>query len=83
MPDTATGNMKAGSSMRCGPTEAQRAKLLHWARRIQRQTAQVLMQYPEADPEDVRHTLILLSEPPWERLTRGLIRGGAKTRSTH
>jgi len=83
VPDTATGKMKAGLSIRGGPTEAKRAKLLRWARRIQRQTAQVMVQYPEADPEDVRHTLILLSEPPWERLTRGLIRGGAKTRPTH
>jgi hypothetical protein len=36
----------------------------------------VLAERPEADPDNVRHTLILLEEPPLERLRRSLIRGG-------
>ncbi len=32
---------------------------------------------PEADPDNVRHTLILLEQPPLERLRRSLIRGRA------
>ena len=36
---------------------------------------QVLAAHPEADPDNVRHTLILLEQPPLERLQRSLIRG--------
>jgi hypothetical protein len=33
--------------------------------------------HPHADPDNVRHTLILLEQPPLERLQRSLIRGRA------
>jgi len=35
---------------------------------------QVLSQYPTVDPENVWHTLILLEQPPWDRLNQGLLR---------
>ena len=37
----------------------------------------VLARRPEADPDNVRHTLILLEQPPLERLKRSLLRGRA------
>ena len=37
----------------------------------------VLAVHPEADSDNVRHTLILLERPPLERLKRSLIRGRA------
>jgi len=36
---------------------------------------QVLAAHPDADPDNVRHTLILLEQHPLERLQRSLIRG--------
>ncbi len=35
----------------------------------------VLAAHPQADPDNVRHTLILLEQPPLERLQKSLIRG--------
>jgi hypothetical protein len=37
----------------------------------------VLAVRPEADPDNVRHTLILLEQAPLERLRRSLVRGRA------
>jgi hypothetical protein len=37
----------------------------------------VLAAHPHANPDNVRHTLILLEQPPLERLQRSLIRGRA------
>jgi hypothetical protein len=45
-----------------------------WARRLTAQVQRVLAAHPEADPDNVRHTLILLELPPLERLQRSLIR---------
>jgi transcriptional regulator with XRE-family HTH domain len=42
-----------------------------------RKLERVLAQYPEANRENVRHTLLLLEEPPVDRLERGLSRGRA------
>jgi hypothetical protein len=53
-------------------TKAQR-----WARRLSMRVGQVLAAHPQADPDNVRHTLILLEQPPLERLQRSLIRGRA------
>jgi hypothetical protein len=53
-------------------TEAQR-----WARRLTARVGKVLAAHPHADPDNVRHTLILLEQPPLERLQRSLIRGRA------
>lgn len=46
-----------------------------WARRLTARVAKVLAAYPHADPDNVRHTLILLEQSPLERLQRSLIRG--------
>ena len=50
-------------------------KARYWAARLMESVRQVLARYPEADPDNVRHTLILLEYPPIERLRRSLIRG--------
>jgi hypothetical protein len=46
-----------------------------WARRLMARVESVLAVYPTADRDNVRHTLILLEQPPLERLQRSLIRG--------
>ncbi len=38
-------------------------------------TDEILSEYPDADRDNVRHTLLLLKEEPIERLKRGLRRG--------
>ena len=53
------------------------AKALRWARRLDVRVGLVLAEHPKADPDNVRHTLILLEQPPWVRLHRSLIRGRA------
>jgi hypothetical protein len=40
----------------------------------------VMDRFPEADPDNVRHTLILLQHPPEQRLARSLLRGGARAK---
>lgn len=49
-----------------------------WARRLSARVKKVLTAHPDADPDNVRHTLILLELPPFERLQRSLIRGRAR-----
>ena len=53
------------------------AKASNWARRLTMRVQKVLAAHPFADPDNVRHTLILLEQPPLERLQRSLIRGRA------
>jgi hypothetical protein len=48
-----------------------------WARRLSLRVGKVLAANPRANPDNVRHTLILLEQPPLERLQRSLIRGRA------
>lgn len=48
-----------------------------WAARLMESVRAVLVVHPEADPDNVRHTLILLEQPPLERLRRSLTRGRA------
>jgi hypothetical protein len=48
-----------------------------WARRLSVRVEEVLAAHPYADRDNVRHTLILLEQPPLERLQRSLIRGRA------
>lgn len=50
---------------------------LTWGKRLARKVQAVLKEYPDADPDNVRHTLILLEYPPLERLARSLLRGRA------
>lgn len=51
------------------------AQAQRWATRLTARMRKVLAAHPEADPDNVRHTLILLEQPPLERLQRSLIRG--------
>ena len=44
-------------------------------RNLQQKVERTLAQYPDANPENVMHTLLLLNEDPWQRLKRSLIRG--------
>jgi hypothetical protein len=38
----------------------------------------ITRRYPQADPDNVWHTLLLLDEPPFQRLQRGLRRAQGK-----
>lgn len=53
------------------------ARARRWARRLSARVEIVLAAHPGADPDNVRYTLILLEQPPLERLQRSLIRGRA------
>lgn len=53
------------------------AQAKRWAVRLSARVQKVLAAHPKADPDNVRHTLILLEQPPLERLQRSLIRGRA------
>jgi hypothetical protein len=53
------------------------AKTGRWARRLSARVGKILAAHPDADRDNVRHTLILLEQPPLERLQRSLIRGRA------
>ena len=46
-----------------------------WAAQLMDSVNRVLAKNPDADPDNVRHTLILLQLPPLERLNRSLTRG--------
>ena len=52
-------------------------KAARWARGLMDSVRAVLALSPEADPDNVRHTLILLEQPPLERLKKSLTRGRA------
>jgi len=47
------------------------------ARLLLRQVDRILAAHPEADRENVLHTLLMLEDSPAERLERGLARGRA------
>jgi hypothetical protein len=53
------------------------ASAARWGRQINARVEQILALHPDADPDNIRHTLILLELPPLERLQRSLIRGRA------
>jgi hypothetical protein len=46
-----------------------------WAKKLADDVAAVMSRHPDADPEDVRLTLISLQSPPLTRLNRSLRRG--------
>ena len=56
-------------------TAAREREARRWAVELMESVQAVLDQHPHADPDNVRHTLILLGQPPIERLRRSLIRG--------
>jgi hypothetical protein len=51
------------------------AKTIRWAKKLADDVGAVMVRHPEADPEDVRLTLISLQSPPLTRLNRSLRRG--------
>jgi hypothetical protein len=53
------------------------AKASRWVHRLMMRVGKVLAAHPQANPDNVRHTLILLEQTPLERLQRSLIRGRA------
>ncbi len=57
--------------------ESRERKAARWAGRLMESVRAVLAERPEADPDNVRHTLILLEQPPLERLRKSLTRGRA------
>jgi len=48
-----------------------------WANRLWARVQKIHRVHPKADPDNIRHTLILLEEEPIERLRRALRRGNA------
>lgn len=68
--------MQPKNAERKRPT-ARVASAQRWGRRLAKSVANVLKKYPKGDPDNVRHTLILLELPPIERLQRSLLRGRA------
>ena len=57
--------------------ELRERRAIRWARRLSAKVQAVLEAHPGADPDNVRHTLILLEKPPLERLELSLLRGRA------
>jgi hypothetical protein len=53
------------------------AKAQRWAQRLSKRVEEIVASHPNADRENIRHTLILLETPLLERLQRSLIRGRA------
>jgi hypothetical protein len=51
------------------------AATLRWAKKLAADVGTVMARHPDADPEDVRLTLISLQSPPLARLNRSLRRG--------
>jgi hypothetical protein len=54
------------------------AKQVARHRALQREWLAITRRYPQADPDNVWHTLLLLDEPPFQRLQRGLRRAQGK-----
>ncbi|HEV2330779.1 MAG TPA: hypothetical protein VGY56_18520 [Verrucomicrobiae bacterium] len=52
-------------------------KARRWARRLSMRVKKIVAAHPGADPDNIRHALILLELPPFARLQRSLIRGRA------
>ena len=59
--------------------KARERRAAEWAEQLMKSVRDVLAVRPEADPDNVRHTLILLEHPPLERLRQSLTRGRALT----
>jgi hypothetical protein len=51
------------------------AAATRWAKKLADEVAAVMSRHPDADPEDVRLTLISLQSSPLARLNRSLRRG--------
>ncbi len=65
------------NGMSINKNDSRERKAAQWAGRLMESVRAVLAERPEADPDNVRHTLILLEQPPLERLRKSLTRGRA------
>jgi hypothetical protein len=63
-----------------GEPERREEPLHRWAEHLAESVKRVVALSPGVDPDNVRHTLILLQYPPLERLRKSLIRGRATAR---
>ena len=63
--------------MRAKKKDSRERQASRWAAKLMKSVRAVLAVRPEADPDNVRHTLILLEQSPLERLRRSLTRGRA------
>ena len=70
-------NIRTGEKKQTIVSKQRRA--IRWARRLNAKVQAVLAAHPNADPDNIRHTLILLEKPPLERLQLSLLRGRAYT----
>ncbi|MEK7675217.1 MAG: hypothetical protein AAB676_05190 [Verrucomicrobiota bacterium] len=61
---------RKGTSASCPEAAA-----VHWARRLAARVEAIVRKHPEADPDNIRLTLIALELTPEERLQRSLRRG--------
>jgi len=62
------------------PKQPDDAAAVEWGRKLAGKVKEILARRPDADPDNVRHTLILLEKSPEERLARSLLRGGARAK---
>ena len=68
-------NIQAGKKKDATGLKQRRA--MRWAQRLNAKVQAILEAHPGADPDNIRHTLILLEKPPLERLQLSLLRGRA------
>src|SRR6185437_12205294 len=71
------GTTKLISAMKQRDRDSQNVRAQRWARRLSKRVQEITAAHPEADPDNIRHTLILLQKRPLERLQISLIRGHA------
>lgn len=67
--------MKSGGFQTCRKKAVLAASLFHFGTYTVGDVKKFLKRHPDADPEDVRLTLISLQSPPLKRLNRSLRRG--------
>src|SRR5260221_12570956 len=65
------------SHMRAKKKDSRERQASRWAARLMKSVRAVLAARPEADPDNVRHTLILLEQSPLVRVSGRLTRGRA------
>jgi hypothetical protein len=58
-------------------SDMNQVEAVQWGRSLGDRVDFIMALHPQADRDTVRHTLILLDEPPIERLRRSLRRGRA------
>jgi hypothetical protein len=70
-------NKNTPASKKKATSDLKERRAIRWAQRLSAKVQAVLEAHPGADPDNVRHTLILLEKPPLERLQLSLLRGRA------